>query len=114
MTMHATSSLRSLALAAALAATLLPASAPSHAQASAPAAGDAVLTDGEITRWDPATLRLTLRHGAIANLEMGPMTMVFRVQDASLLGGLRVGDKVRFHAERAGAALQVTHIEKAP
>ncbi|OZA55774.1 MAG: hypothetical protein B7X79_13685, partial [Acidovorax sp. 17-64-282] len=40
------------------------------------------LSDGEITRWDPRTGKVTLRHGEIKNLGMPPMTMVFRVTDA--------------------------------
>ena len=72
------------------------------------------LSDGEITRWDPRTLRLTLKHGEIKNLEMPPMTMVFRVQDASVVGDLKPGDKVRFQAEQANGAYHVKRIEKAP
>ena len=87
-----------------------------HAPQGAPAtagAEAAALSEGEITRWDPRTLRVTLRHGEIKNLEMPPMTMVFRVQDASLLDGLKAGDKVRFRAERVNGTYQVTRIEKA-
>ena len=82
-------------------------------QASAPAQ-QAPLSDGEITRWDPRTLRVTLRHGEIRNLEMPPMTMVFRVQDPGVVGSLQPGDKVRFRAEQVGGAYHVVHIEKAP
>ena len=73
------------------------------------------LSEGEITRWDPRTLKLTLKHGEIKNLEMPPMTMVFRVADAGVLGDLKPGDKVRFQAEkRPPGTYHVTHIEKAP
>ena len=77
-------------------------------------AAQAPLSEGEITRWDPRTLRVTLRHGEIHNLQMPPMTMVFRVQDAGVVGSLQAGDKVRFRAEQVGGAYQVVHIEKAP
>ena len=100
---------------------------PARAQAPAAATSDshsshhaavsaqpAELSEGEITRWDPRTLRVTLRHGEIKNLEMPPMTMVFRVSDASVLGDLQPGDKVRFRAEQVSGAYQVTRIEKAP
>ncbi|KQO24322.1 copper-binding protein [Acidovorax sp. Leaf78] len=79
----------------------------------ASAAPQAPLSEGEITRWDPRTLRVTLRHGEIQNLQMPPMTMVFRVQDAGVVGGLQAGDKVRFRAEQVGGAYHVVHIEKA-
>ena len=72
------------------------------------------LSEGEITRWDARTLRITVRHGEIKNLEMPPMTMVFRVQDAGVLGDLTPGDKVRFRAEQVSGAYHVTRIEKAP
>ena len=96
---------------------LVPAMAqvPAAALQTAPPATDlAALSEGEITRWDARTLRVTLRHGEIKNLEMPPMTMVFRVQDAGVLGDLKTGDKVRFRAEQVSGAYHVTRIEKAP
>ena len=74
----------------------------------------AELSEGEITRWDPRTLRLTLKHGEIKNLDMPPMTMVFRVADSSVVGDLKPGDKVRFRAEQVSGAYHVQRIEKAP
>ncbi|MBU1819597.1 MAG: copper-binding protein, partial [Gammaproteobacteria bacterium] len=53
-------------------------------------------------------------HGEIKNLEMPPMTMVFRVADASVVGDLNQGDKVRFRAEQVNGAYHVKQIEKAP
>ncbi len=87
---------------------------PASSASSATSAQQAPLSEGEITRWDPRTLRLTLKHGEIKNLEMPPMTMVFRVQDASVLGNLKPGDKVRFQAEQVNGAYHVKQIEKAP
>ena len=85
-----------------------------HPAAAASTAPQAELSEGEITRWDPRTLRLTLKHGEIKNLEMPPMTMVFRVADASVVGDLKAGDKVRFRAEQISGAYHVQRIEKAP
>ena len=82
--------------------------------AAASTTPQAELSEGEITRWDPRTLRLTLKHGEIKNLEMPPMTMVFRVADASVVGDLKPGDKVRFRAEQISGAYHVQRIEKAP
>ena len=45
---------------------------------------------------------------------MPPMTMVFRVADASVVGDLKPGDKVRFRAEQVNGAYHVKQIEKAP
>jgi len=107
---------------------LLLVAGPALAQAPSAAASDshsshhallptpqgAELSEGEITRWDARTLRVTLKHGEIKNLGMPPMTMVFRVADANLLGDLKPGDKVRFRAEQVNGAYHVQQIEKAP
>ena len=85
-----------------------------HPAAAASTTPQAELSEGEITRWDPRTLRLTLKHGEIKNLEMPPMTMVFRVADTSVVGDLKPGDKVRFRAEQISGTYHVQRIEKAP
>ena len=85
-----------------------------HTEATAAPAPQADLSEGEITRWDPRTLRVTLKHGEIKNLEMPPMTRVVRVADASVLGDLKPGDKVRFRAEQISGTYHVQRIEKAP
>jgi Cu/Ag efflux protein CusF len=76
-------------------------------QAQAPTAS------GEITKLDKAA-RVTLKHGEIKNLDMPPMTMVFRVSDAKLLDGLAVGQRIGFTAERINGQFTVTSVTKAP
>ena len=71
------------------------------------------LSDGEITRWDPRTGKVTLRHGEIKNLGMPPMSMVFRVPDAAVVGSLKAGDKVHFRAEWVNGFYTVTRVEAA-
>jgi Cu/Ag efflux protein CusF len=44
---------------------------------------------------------------------MDSMNMVFRVQDPALLKGIKVGDKVKFEADRVNGQLTVTKIQKA-
>ncbi len=68
--------------------------------------------EGEVTRIDKAAGKLTLRHGAIRNLDMPPMTMVFRVTDARLLEGVAVGDRVRFAADKVGGTYTVVSLVK--
>ena len=107
----------------ALFAAALLTSSPAWAQAPAadshsahhPAANEqqADLSEGEVIRVDAAALKVTLRHGELKNLNMPPMTMVFRVQDAALLAPLKAGDKVRFRAEQVKGAYYATRIEKA-
>lgn len=103
----------STALALAIPARAADAGVASAAEAPASAA-QMPLTEGEVRKIDPDNRRITLRHGEILNLEMPGMTMVFQVQDSALLNGLKVGDKVRFRAERLNGALVVTRIEIAP
>jgi Cu/Ag efflux protein CusF len=77
------------------------------------AAAQGTLSDGEVGKVDVAGGRLTLKHGEIRNLDLPPMTMVFRVKDASMLARLQTGDKVRFQAERIDGRYTVTRIEPA-
>jgi Cu/Ag efflux protein CusF len=42
---------------------------------------------------------------------MPPMTMVFQVKDTAMLDQVKVGDKVRFAADKVGGAYTVMKIE---
>jgi Cu/Ag efflux protein CusF len=44
---------------------------------------------------------------------MPPMTMVFQVPDPALLGGIKVGDKVRFTADKVNGAYTVLTLQPA-
>jgi Cu(I)/Ag(I) efflux system protein CusF len=88
---------------------------PVYAQSVTPAAAAAsVMSDGVVRKIDAANGKITLRHGPLVNLDMPPMTMVFRVQSPDLLDAVKVGDKVKFHAEDIDGTLTVTTIEAAP
>ena len=65
---------------------------------------------GEVKRIDKEGGKVTLKHEAIPNLGMDPMTMVFRVEDPGLLDKLKTGDKVRFKADHLKGAFAVTEI----
>ena len=80
-----------------------------HAQ-QAPAAPT---TEGEVRRIDKAAGTVTLKHGAIRNLDMQAMTMTFGVKDRAMLDGLKVGDRVRFTADQVGGSLTLTGIKVA-
>lgn len=71
------------------------------------------MTYGEIRKIDKETERITIRHDKIVNLNMPPMTMVFKVVDKKMLNDLRVGDKVRFKAISNNGTLTVTDIKAA-
>ena len=69
---------------------------------------------GEVMKLDKDQLRITLKHGEIKNLDMPPMTMVFRVKDRQLVQELVVGDRVRFVAERIDGNYTVTALSQEP
>jgi Cu/Ag efflux protein CusF len=68
--------------------------------------------NGEVTKIDKEQNKITLRHGPIKNLDMDGMTMVFRIQDPKMLDSVKVGDKVKFDADRVNGQLTVTKIQK--
>ena len=84
-----------------------------HAQHAAPAkaAATAAMTEGEVRKVDKAGRRITLKHGAIPNIGMPPMTMEFRAADPAMLEQVKAGDRVRFTADKVGDDYVVTRIE---
>jgi uncharacterized cupredoxin-like copper-binding protein len=90
---------------------------PGHWEAgmkgSVAVAAEVGMTSGEVRKVDKEAKKITLKHEAIVNLDMPPMTMVFVLQRPELLGEVKVGDKVRFNAEKVGGAFTVTQIEVA-
>lgn len=72
------------------------------------------LTDAEVRKIDKDAGKVTLKHGEIKNLDMPPMTMVFKVKEAAMLESLKVGDKVKIAAEKIDGSYTVTKIEKSP
>lgn len=112
-----------LAVRMALAAALIPAWTAAQATAhdhaghgaqsaeTASAASSQDLSEGEVTRWDARTNKVTLRHGELRNLGMPPMTMVFQLRVAAPEPALKAGDKVRFRAEQDQGAFVVTQLE---
>lgn len=94
-----------------LAAALLAGAAHAEPAPVPTATSAAPMSEAVVRKVDPAAGKITLRHGPIANLDMPPMTMVFQVREAALLGEIKAGDKVRFSAEKIGGAYTVTAIE---
>ena len=86
-----------------------------HAQHGAATVGATAatraMTGGEVRKVDAEQGKVTLKHDAIANLDMPAMTMVFRVAQPELLKDLKAGDKVQFQAESANGAIVVTRIQ---
>jgi Cu/Ag efflux protein CusF len=89
----------------------LPAQAQTASAGAAAAATASDMADAEVRKVDKENKKITLKHGPIKNLDMPPMTMVFQVSDAAMLGQLKAGDKVRFKAANEGSKLVVTEIQ---
>ena len=68
---------------------------------------------GNVTKIDQKQGKITLKHGPIRNLDMEGMTMVFAVGDPAVLKTVKVGDKVKFEADRVNGRITVTKIERA-
>jgi Cu(I)/Ag(I) efflux system protein CusF len=98
----------------------LAAAAPAYAQhagygtakPAATAAGE--LADGEVRRIDKSRGTVLLKHGEIKSINMGAMTMSFKLKDPAMADQLKEGDKVKFAVEQKGDDLIVTSIRKAP
>ena len=73
----------------------------------------ASLSEGEIRKVDKEAKKLTIRHGPLSNLDMPAMTMVFQVKDPTMLDQVKVGDKIRFEADRVDGAYTAMRIDLA-
>jgi len=82
-----------------------------EAKKDMPAKASADMVDAEVRKVDKENKKITLKHGAIKNLDMPGMTMVFQVKDAAILDSVKAGDKIKFKAEQAGNAIVVTDIQ---
>ena len=94
-----------------IAATIL---AFSSAGSPNPVLAQATTVDGQVQKIDESAGKITLKHGPIKNLDMTEgMTMVFHVQDSAMIKGLKVGDKVKFEADKVNGQFTVTKMQKA-
>ncbi|NIE55421.1 MULTISPECIES: copper-binding protein [unclassified Burkholderia] len=81
------------------------------AKMSAP---ESALTDAEVKEIDAGRGRVALKHGALDNVGMPPMTMAFKVADAAMIRPLHVGDKVRVRVENVKGELTIVKLVKRP
>jgi Cu(I)/Ag(I) efflux system protein CusF len=68
---------------------------------------------GEVRKIDKAAGKVTIKHGGIRQLDMPPMTMVFKAEPPSLLDRVAVGDRVTFKAQKVGSTYTVTDLAPA-
>ncbi len=69
------------------------------------------MSEGEVRKIDKSAGKVTIKHGQLQNLDMPPMTMVFRVKEAAMLDQIKEGDKIKFTADKIDGALTVTQME---
>lgn len=83
------------------------------AAVSAATLAQAEMVKGEVKKIDEFAGKITLKHGPIRSLDMDEgMTMVFRVQDPTMLKQVKVGDKVQFEAQRTAAGIAITKMQQ--
>lgn len=82
-----------------------------HAAGAQLAQASDALSEGEVRKVDKGAGKITIKHGPLVNLDMPPMTMVFRVQEPGMLEQVKIGDAVKFRVEKIGGQYVVTKIE---
>jgi Cu(I)/Ag(I) efflux system periplasmic protein CusF len=82
--------------------------------AAPPVLAQSTMTDGLVIKIDQAAGKITIKHEPLKQFEMDEgMTMVYRADDPAVLKNIRVGDKIKFVADRVNGQFTVTRIEKA-
>ncbi|TGP45796.1 copper-binding protein [bacterium M00.F.Ca.ET.228.01.1.1] len=72
----------------------------------------AALTDAEVRKVDAETGMVTLKHGALENVGMPPMTMAFKAKNAAMVKQIHQGDKVKVRVENVDGTLTIVKLEK--
>ena len=101
-----------------IACSLLFAGAPAHADHHEGGHGGTQAqasekVNAEIRKIDAENGKVTLKHEALTQFNMGAMTMVFRVEDPSMLKSFSEGDKIRFVPAKKNGQYVVQSMEKA-
>ncbi len=76
------------------------------------ASASSALTDAEVKNVDTASGMVTLKHGALENVGMPPMTMAFKAKDAAMARRVHEGDKVKVRVENVNGMLTIMKMEK--
>lgn len=66
---------------------------------------------GEVRRIDAQAGKITIKHGAISELDLPAITLVYQI-DQTLLTDLQPGDKIKFTARRIDGNYVVVKISK--
>jgi Cu(I)/Ag(I) efflux system protein CusF len=69
--------------------------------------------EGEVTRINKDTQKMSIRHGPLPHLDMPAMNMVYAVKDPTLLDKVKVGSKITVVADKVDGTFTVLSIESA-
>lgn len=76
-----------------------------------PAVAQEATASGEVRRMDAEAGKITIKHGAISDLQLPAMSLVYTIAP-DLLVGVQPGDKVKFTAKRENDQYIITKISK--
>ena len=79
--------------------------------ATVSSAQDEASARGEVRRLDVAKGTITIKHGAITDLNLPAMTLVYEA-DSVLLQGIEPGDQVRFKVRHENNTYRVIELKK--
>ena len=91
--------------------TAKPAASDAMANMAMPTKAQSGKGIGKVTAIDPATGKITLDHGPVAELQWPAMTMGFGTKP-DMLKSIAVGDKVVFEFAWNGSSAEITRISK--
>ena len=82
--------------------------------ANAPTAAKAdAMSEGVVKKIDRKAGEVTIAHGPLTNLGMGPMTMTFKLKSSSLVDGIKESGTVQFVAQNVNNELTVVALKTA-
>ncbi|WP_290984251.1 copper-binding protein [Hyphomicrobium sp.] len=76
-------------------------------------AADLPMINGVVKKVDESAGKMTIKHEAITNLDMGAMTMVFKANNPAMLKEVKPGDKIKFSADKVNGQITVMMVQKA-
>lgn len=79
---------------------------------SSKTSSNTALTDAVVRKVDAEAGMVTLKHGALTNVGMPPMTMAFKAKDAAMVKQVHEGDKVKVRVEDVNGTLTIVKLEK--
>jgi Cu(I)/Ag(I) efflux system periplasmic protein CusF len=83
------------------------------AATTAPTTKSDAISEGVVKKIDRQAGTVTIAHGPLTNLGMGPMTMTFRLKSPALIDGIKEGTRIQFVADNVNGELTVVALQAA-